>query len=374
MRKFVFSGKKKIFLDIDKAKFLFRKKPIKLKSREEIEKEVKRFFNKYYEKFLNKKVCVVIPDNTRFFHPKIVLPLLNKYLRKLTSKSIFIIALGLHNRLDSKELSDLLGKRFIKQNKIIQHSFRETVFLKNIGEVPFYVNKNILTSDVIITVGVVEPHLYAGFSGGVKCLGVGVSGKKTILYTHSVSFLKKKGVRIASVKNNPFQKFLWKAKDALKKDVYSLNIVNSQNKRITFVSFDESFYSFSKALKFVQKQFFYSIKNKFDVLFVGCDFPKERSFYQTSRLFNYMLDKKPLVIKGGAIFVFANLKTKKSRAEENFEKLLKRKKLPQNYSFKKAGEHRAYKVKEASKYAFLGIINPSFYGNFPEVLFFQRLY
>ncbi|RKY42469.1 MAG: hypothetical protein DRP80_06785 [Candidatus Omnitrophota bacterium] len=198
---------------------------------------MKNFFTKNSQNFLNRKVVAVIPDKTRDFHPKIFLPLISKNLKKLTSDFSFIIALGLHKKLTKKELAQFLGKGFLRQNKVLQHCLEDTVFLKNIRKIPLFINRNILDSEVIITLGVVEPHLYAGFSGGVKCLGIGLAGRETILYTHSFNFLRKREVSLANLDNNPFQQFLWGVPQILGKRIYSLNIVNNLNKEVVFYLF-----------------------------------------------------------------------------------------------------------------------------------------
>jgi len=372
MRKFIFVGKKKVFLNIPTAKFLLKKSSLKGRLSLDIEDKIKLFFRKNSQNFLNRKVAVVIPDKTRDFHPKIFLPLISKNLKKLTSNFFFIIALGLHKKLTKKELAQFLGKEFLRKNKVLQHCLEDTVFLKNIRKIPLSINRNILDSEVVITLGVVEPHLYAGFSGGVKCLGIGLAGRETILYTHSLNFLKKRGVSLANLDNNPFQQFLWKVPQILGKKVYSLNIVNNLNKEIIFSSFSESKNSFKKAVNFAKKFYSYPVKEKFDLLFVGTDFPKEKSFYQVSRLFNYILDKKNLLNEKGVIFIFSDLKKVKSKAEENFEKLLKEDNIPSNYPFRKPGEHRAYKVRQALKKAYLGLINPKGYDKFSKILFFRN--
>jgi len=61
------------------------------------------------------------------------------------------------------------------------------------------------------------------------------------------------------------------------------------------------------------------------------------------------------------MFVFANLNKSKSKAETNFEIIFKNKNIGKNYQFKKPGQHRAYKVIEASKYAYFGVINKTTY-------------
>ena len=357
-----------------------------------IDKSFKQFFSNNKKSFLNKKALVIIPDNTRNYHPKVILPPIVKYLKEISGKVDFIIALGLHKKLSNAELRDSLGKRFVKENKISQHSLGKVKFLGRVRYIPLYLNKNMLPHDVIFTVGVVEPHLYSGFSGGVKCIGIGLAGKKTILTTHSVKYLSKKGVGLVNIRNNPFYDFLWEVVKKIKIPIYSLNIVNIRNvfqpkwkvssgstqrtlSRLAWKTFlGEARPSFLDAVSYAKKAFSYKVKGKLDCVFINCDPPKDKSLYQVTRLFNYALDKKPVVKKGGVIFVFARLGAEtKGKAERNFETALKRKNLPRRYKFKKPGEHRAFKVIEASQYATLGIITANVpKGKFAHILFFKN--
>jgi len=362
MSYFVFSGKKKIRLNLKEYKdvdFLCNKRAFTESSDANLIRSMKAFFEKNGSHFLDKKVCVVIPDNTRDFHAKKVLKPLSRYLGRLSRNVEFIIALGLHIRLGKSELIELLGVDFIKSNKVIQHSLEEVKSLGQINGTPATLNRRLLSYDLLFTVGVVEPHLYAGFSGGIKGIGIGLAGRKTILHTHSVTYLSQKGVKVSNTRTNPFQKYLWDLYKNFEMPVYSLNIMNNLNKKIAYCSMGEARKSFSETVKHARAFYSYRVRQQYDLLFVGCDSPKESSLYQASRLFNAVLDKKALVKKGGAIFVTADLGgTRKSHAEKNFERIMKRKDRPPSYAFAKPGEHRAGKIFQASQMARLGLITP----------------
>ena len=55
-------------------------------------------------------------------------------------------------------------------------------------------NSRVARADLVVTVGVVEPHLYAGFSGGVKGVAIGCAGEETIAWTHRPAFISAPGV------------------------------------------------------------------------------------------------------------------------------------------------------------------------------------
>ena len=71
--------------------------------------------------------------------------------------------------------------------------------------IPLTVNRLAAAADLLLATGVVEPHQYAGFSGGSKTVAVGVAGEPTIAYTHGPAMLDQAGVRLGNLHDNPFQ-------------------------------------------------------------------------------------------------------------------------------------------------------------------------
>jgi nickel-dependent lactate racemase len=375
MHCFAFSGKKKIPLALKRfprAEFLCNPESAREIPLSSWTLSLKRFFEANSQRFSGQKVCVVIPDNTREFHAKRVLRPLVRSLTPLAREFEFIIALGMHRKLSRKKLTDFLGEPFVRAHRIRQHSLEKIRSLGRVNGVPATLNERIFSYDLLFTVGVVEPHLYAGFSGGIKSLFIGLAGEKTILHTHSVNYLSQKGVGLANVRTNPFQKYLWAASKQIALPIYSLNIVNSPHKKIAGFSIGEARPAFLEAVKTARDVYACKAKKKYDLLLVGCDFPKDQNLYQASRLFNYMGGKRPLIRKGGTIAVFAGLDGgSKSMAEKNFETLLKREALPHHYPFRRPGEHRTHQVIKAARGARLSIITPNApKGRFPSISFF----
>ena len=70
------------------------------------------------------------------------------------------------------------------------------------------VNRVLWESDLIIATGVVEPHQYAGYSGGGKTVVIGCGSEETIGLTHGPQFLDHPGVRLGQIEGNPFQQFV----------------------------------------------------------------------------------------------------------------------------------------------------------------------
>ncbi|MBU1852604.1 MAG: DUF2088 domain-containing protein [Candidatus Omnitrophica bacterium] len=316
------------------------------------------------------KTIIAVPDFTRKAHLGKILPDILKKLNKEnipTNKIEIIIATGLHRPPTKKELKDNLGD-IANKVKVSIHNYRKnsvTYFGRSKKGIPIYLNKKIKNADSIITVGVVEPHLYAGYSGGTKVVAIGLAGEKTINATHHPRFLDHPGTSICSVKQNPFRDFIQEATSSLPIK-YSINIINDKNGRLLKIFRQDAAYSFINALKYSRKTFERKIKNNFDV--VICGIPKEKSInmYQASRAFNYIVNTRKNILKTNSlILVKAGLKEGfgKGLGEKRFMRKIVKMKDPNKmitYIKRKgclAGEHRAYMVAKAMLKARLGFIS-----------------
>ncbi len=333
-----------------------------------LERACREYFRRHASVFAGKRVGVVLPDHTRAFPAREVLPVLAGELDRLAARTEYLIALGLHRPLPPRARARWLGPEFLRGRRVILHDPTRTRLAGFVAGAPSWLNERLDGYDVLFTVGVVEPHLYAGFSGGVKGIAIGLAGEATVLATHGAGFLSRSGVQVARLNGNPFQRFVREAARLPGKPIHSLNLVNGPDQRPACYDLGPASRSFARAAACARRLYTRRVSRPFDALFVGCDAPKDRSFYQASRLFNYVLDKRPLVRRGGAIVVFAHPGTDPpSAAERNFERALARR--PRGGGgLSRPGEHRARKVRQAARHARLVLVARRFRGGrFPDL-------
>jgi len=314
------------------------------------------------------KIIIAVPDFTREAHLKKILPgLLNKLAGEgVRYKDIeILIGTGLHRQPTKKEIGYNLGS-IADKVKISSHNYKNVFYAaRSKRNIPIYLDKKLKNADSIITVGVVEPHLYAGYSGGVKVLSIGLAGEKTINATHHPRFMDHPGTRICSVKNNPFQDFIQETASILPVK-YSVNIINDENGKMVKVFEGKPGPCFRKAIGYSRKAFEKKINRYFDVII--CDVPSSKgmNIYQASRPFNYVANTRSPVIKNTSlILVNAGLEEGfgKGLGEKRFMKKMLEMRHPDKLisEIKKggclAGEHRAYMVAKALKKAKLGFIS-----------------
>jgi nickel-dependent lactate racemase len=305
-----------------------------------------------------KNVLIVVPDHTRKAHLMAVLPEITKRVSGKGRAITIIVATGLHTPPGRQSLKELIGADMLKKCDVICHSQKRSS-LVDLGctpsGVPIVLNSVIKKHDAVISVGVIEPHLYAGYSGGFKTVAIGLAGEKTINVTHGVKFLGDGRTRIGSINGNPFQDALRDIASAVKID-FSVNVVNDSSGKAAGVFAGDTAIVFKKGVAASGRLFEIKARKKADIVICGIGYPKDINLYQASRAINYIVNTEdPVVKKSGVIIVAAELKegAGTSPAEKRFHRTLKRmgpaKKFIESVNGNDClvGEHRTYMVAKA---------------------------
>jgi len=143
-----------------------------------------------------KRLAIAIPDGTRPLNPSAALEAL---MERCVQVPVVIIGLGLHRPMAPHEMHSL--RRF----QPVQHDPDVVVATKVVDGVPGAVSRFVAHADFSLSVGVVELHQYAGFSGGHKGVSVGCGGRETLLSLHSRERILDPKVRLGRLQGNPFR-------------------------------------------------------------------------------------------------------------------------------------------------------------------------
>lgn len=102
-----------------------------------------------------------------------------------------LVATGTHRACTREELADMLGEQILRTCRVVNHDARDEASLVDLGVmgqgVPVTLNREWVEADVRITTGFVEPHFFAGFSGGPKMVAPGLAGLRTVLTLHDAA-------------------------------------------------------------------------------------------------------------------------------------------------------------------------------------------
>ena len=302
-----------------------------------------------------KRVLIAVTDDTRNAHLKDILPHLLQRIDDGRRDIKIIVATGLHKAHTEEQLIRLLGRQVLKRCKVIAHKLDKKSIV-SVGRsrrgVPITLDKNLFDADAVLSIGTIEPHLYAGYSGGAKTVAIGLAGEDTVNDTHGVRFLDDPKVAIGSVDRNPFQETLWEAAGKAKL-AFSVNVVNGQDGRPAAVFCGEPRMVFRKGVECARRIYEVAARQAADIVVCGIGYPKDVNLYQASRAINYVVNvDKPVLRKGGVLVVAAEMRDGPgtSATELKFYDTLKSMHSPRSFIDKikrcgcMAGEHRAYMV------------------------------
>ena len=193
-------GERWLELELEKVEVLESKEMPVVPS---IEKELSNALEKpisapVFEKLLkdSRRILLIVPDNTRAFPAKEVIPRLLERVEQVNpiAEVRLLVATGLHVEVDREELRRMLGSEVVENYEIINHNASNEDQIIEIDRrtsygTPIQVNRLVMESDIAIGTGLIEPHFFAGYSGGRKILLPGVAGKDAVFNNHSLRMI-----------------------------------------------------------------------------------------------------------------------------------------------------------------------------------------
>ncbi|MCS7232815.1 MAG: nickel-dependent lactate racemase [Synergistetes bacterium] len=309
------------------------------------------------------KVVIVATDITRYACEEIILPILLNELNEsgIPDKDItIVVATGTHRPNTMEECAKMYGEEVLRRVKVINHSPYDPSSLVYLGEtptsrIPVEVNKFVFEADFRITTGVIEPHLFAGYSGGIKSIAVGVAGVRTISATHNISMLDHPKTRLGVIEDNLFRKFLDEAACFLGVD-FIINVVLDDYKRPIRIVAGHPQEAYCEGVNFAKKVYEVEVKEQSEIVIAIPKYPKDRDLYQATRAVNNVLfGPVPLVRKGGIIIIPALCED--GIGHEGYHIWMKSVKTPEE-ALEKAyregfepGEHKAFVLAKALNWA-----------------------
>ena len=186
-----------------------------------------------------KKVVIIASDHTRPVPSKLIIPQMLSEIREGNPQAdvTILIATGCHRGTTKDELIAKFGEEIVKNEKIYIHDCDESDMLVSIGALPSggecVISRIAYEADLLVSEGFIEPHFFAGFSGGRKSVLPGVAGRKTVLANHCSEFIDHPRARTGILDGNPIHEdMLWAAKKA--NLAYIVNVVLNSDKKVIY--------------------------------------------------------------------------------------------------------------------------------------------
>lgn len=250
--------------------------------------------------------CIVISDITRPVPNALILPPMLKTLEEAgvpRDKITILIATGMHRPNLDDELESMVGPEIMKHYNIVNHYCRDdkdNVRVDEIDGAPIEINRRYLDADLKILTGLIEPHMYAGYSGGRKSILPGISSYETMKYMHSFKMIDHPKVANCVLDGNPFHEAGEKVCELVGVD-FILNVVINKQRELVGVFAGHYKEAHAAGCEQVSHHAVHELDKPVDLVVTSAGgYPLDATFYQVSK---GLIMARGLVKDSGAIVI-----------------------------------------------------------------------
>lgn len=297
-------------------------------------------------------VLFLVNDATRPTPTARVLDIIADDLEGLDCR--FLIATGVHRAPTEDEYAQIFGAHYERlKGRIYAHDARREADMVFLGTsrngTEMYVNKLGVEASRIVIVGSVEPHYFAGYTGGRKSFLPGIASYKTIEQNHKLALRAE--AKALALDNNPVHRDMIDALQTVDKEIFAIMTVLDKNHRIYAATAGHINGSFTAAIDHANEVFAAKIDAQADIVVSVVKYPQDIDLYQAQK----GIDNAKLALKKGGILILV-AKCRCGVGEESFANLLSSASSPADALAKiekeyVLGYHKAAKMAEIGLWA-----------------------
>lgn len=306
------------------------------------------------EKFLEggKDIVFIVNDGTRPTPTAKVLDALSK--RMDLRKARYLVATGTHRDMTEEEYNNVFGSHYQElKDRIVVHDAKksECVYLGDAKSgTPMEVNKVAVDADRMVIITSVEPHYFAGYTGGRKSFLPGVASFRTVEANHKLAMSKE--AQSLALEGNPVHEDMMDALEKIKgKKIFTIQMVLDRHQNIYKVASGDINKAFAQAVEWANQVFVVPIPEKADVVISVAPYPMDVDLYQSQKA----LDNGKWALKEGGKIIMVS-KCREGIGHPTFLTQLSSSKDPKQVlenlkSEYKLGYHKAAKMAEIAVWA-----------------------
>ena len=231
------------------------------------------------------KICIAFTDITRATPNERIIPWLLEYLAGFPRENITLLnQLGTHRPNTKAELEKLLTPEVVANYRVINHEPENPEALKQFGVTsdgtPALINRHLAAADVRIITGFIEPHFFAGFSGGIKGIMPGCAGLETVMSNHGAKNIGNPKSTFGVTDGNP----LWEELRDIALRVgpsFLFNVTLNEQREITGVFAGDILQAHKVGFEFVRKSAMQAVQAPFEIVVTtNSGHPLDMNLYQ----------------------------------------------------------------------------------------------
>lgn len=253
------------------------------------------------------KILVIASDHTRPVPSRVIMPAMLRELRRGNPQAeiTILIATGCHRGTTHEELVGKFGPEIVERERIVIHDCDDRESLVNLGTLPSggicEVNRLAVEAELVVAEGFIEPHFFAGYSGGRKSVLPGIAGRATVLANHCAEFIDHPKSRTGILEGNPIHRdMLWAAKAAKLRFIVNV-VLNGEKKVIAAVAGDPE-KAHEKGVEFLEGLCGVKAVEADIVISTNGGYPLDQNVYQAVK---GMTAAEATVKQGGVIIMLA---------------------------------------------------------------------
>ncbi len=253
------------------------------------------------------RVAISVCDATRPQPRQPMLAAISEVLDDLVPPEdvVVLIATGTHVVSTEAQRQEMLGEAILRRWRVVDHDARDATSLRQVGMIdgaPVLLNREWVEADVRITTGFVEPHFFAGFSGGPKMVAPGLAGLETVLELHSPARIADPRATFAVVEGNPVHDAV-RAIAAASGVTFAVDVLIDDRQRITHAFGGPVLEMHAAACQTAREVAMQPVRGPFDIVVTtNSGYPLDRNLYQSVK---GMTAAATVVAEGGTIICAA---------------------------------------------------------------------
>jgi nickel-dependent lactate racemase len=253
------------------------------------------------------RVGIVFSDITRPAPHKQIIPAILAELAHIPPQDITLFtALGTHRPNTDRELRSMLGDELVERYRIVQNNAFDPTTQVKLGVTSFgheiWLNQEIMACDLKILTGFIEPHMFAGFSGGGKALMPGMAGLSSVLGNHGAANISHPKATWGITHGNPIWEEIQQAAQ-MAGQTFLVNVTLNRDKHITGVYAGNVMEAHAAGCAFVRQAAMTPVEQPFDIIVTtNSGYPLDLNLYQSVK---GMSAASQIVREGGAILIAA---------------------------------------------------------------------
>ena len=252
------------------------------------------------------RVAISVCDITRPAPTGLMLPAILRELDHLPTQDITVlIATGTHRANTEEEIAEMLGPRVAREHEVINHDAFDDATLSDAGEtsdgVPITLCNRWLEADLRITLGLVEPHFFAGFSGGPKMVAPGLAGFNTIMQLHNARRIGSPKATWGITEGNPVHDPIREISQQTGVD-FALDVTVNRERRITSAFAGDPVVVHAAACRASRQSTMRPVERPFEVVVTtNSGYPLDQNLYQTVK----GMSAAALIVRDGGTIICA---------------------------------------------------------------------